>query len=57
VLLWQLHCDLLQNVPGVSLKCAVESAISVNDNKAELLIVLQQYLQGLRVEAVVAEVH
>jgi len=56
VLLGQVDLDLVDDFLGVAADCAVEGAIAVNDNEAELVVLLHELHQGLSVELVVTEI-
>jgi hypothetical protein len=52
VLLGKLHSDFLKDFPIVALKSGVKGAITVDDNEAEFLIILQEALQRGGIEPV-----
>lgn len=56
VLLGEIDGELVDNIPRVAAKRAEESAITVHDDEAELLIGLEQLGERLSVEFVVTEV-
>lgn len=39
VLLWQVHCELVQHLPGVALQSAKQSPISVHHNESKLVVI------------------
>ena len=54
MLLGQLNGHALHNLFVVSLQSGVQHTITVDDDEAELVIILEQGEQGLRIEAVLA---
>ena len=54
MLFGQLNLHALQNFLVVTLEGGVEDTVTVNDDESELLVVLQQGLQGLGVETILA---
>ena len=52
MLLGQLHSDLLKDLPVVPLKGSEEGTITIDDNEAKLLIILQEARQGRGIELV-----
>ena len=54
VLLGQIDLNLVDDFPGVTHEVAVEGAVAVNDDEAELVVLLHQLNQSLSVELVVA---
>jgi len=54
VLLGQLHGHSLQDLLVVSLQSSVEHTITIHDDESELLVVLQERLEWLSVEPVLA---
>ena len=35
MLLWQIHRELMNDVPSITTKCSEQSAVAVHDNEAE----------------------
>ena len=56
VLLGQVDRELVDDVARVAAERAEQSAVTVHDDEAELLVGLEQLAEGLGVELVVAEV-
>ena len=54
MLLWQLDCDLLQDLSVVTLKSSVQSTVTVDNDEAELLVVLKKEVKWTGVELVPA---
>lgn len=53
----QLDCDLLQNFSVIALEGSVECAITVDNNKTELIVISEEHLEGFSLELATAEVH
>mmetsp|Transcript_43083 Transcript_43083/g.87117 ORF Transcript_43083/g.87117 Transcript_43083/m.87117 type:complete len:426 (-) Transcript_43083:275-1552(-) len=56
VLLGQVHAELVQHLPARALQRPVQAAVAVHDDETEAVIVVQQLVERLCVELVVAQV-
>ena len=57
MLLWELHSDFLQYFSVISLEICIETSITIDNDEAELVIILKKDMEGFCLELARATVN
>ena len=57
MLLWELDTKFMENVSHITLESGEKGAITIDNNETEFLVILEQVVEALGVELVLAFVH